>query len=99
MPMLVERIAYRAAQRLRVSWYFGQKWLSARLTDEVPAPPELKARMPDRARILADLRALLDEDWRNIARRAGRASNVPTLIPKKRRLRRPCPRSPNMSQP
>jgi len=66
MPMLVERIAYRAAQRLRVSWYFGQKWLSARLTDDVPAPPELKQRMPDRARILADLHALLDQDWRNI---------------------------------
>ncbi|HKW52794.1 MAG TPA: methyltransferase domain-containing protein [Stellaceae bacterium] len=66
MPMLVERIAYRAAQRLRVSWYFGQKWLSARLTDDMPAPPELKERMPDRARILADLRALLDQDWRNI---------------------------------
>jgi ubiquinone/menaquinone biosynthesis C-methylase UbiE len=66
MPMLVERIAYRAAQRLRVSWYFGQKWLSSRLTEEVPAPPGLKERMPERARILADLRALLDEDWRNI---------------------------------
>ncbi|HET7594788.1 MAG TPA: class I SAM-dependent methyltransferase [Stellaceae bacterium] len=66
MSMLVERIAYRTAQRLRVSWYSGQKWLSARLTAEVPAPPELKERMPDRARILADLRALLDQDWRNI---------------------------------
>ncbi len=64
--MLVERIAYRAAQRLRVSWYSGQKWLSARLTAEVPAPLDLKERMPDRARILADLRALLDQDWRNI---------------------------------
>src|SRR5258708_28279923 len=66
MPSTLEWIAYRAAQRLRVSWYFGQKWLSARLTEEVPAPRELKERMPDRARILADLRALLDEDWRNI---------------------------------
>jgi ubiquinone/menaquinone biosynthesis C-methylase UbiE len=66
MPSTLEWIAYRAAQRLRVSWYFGQKWLSARLTDEVPAPAELRERMPDRARILADLRALLDEDWRNI---------------------------------
>jgi len=66
MPSTLESIAYRAAQRLRVSWYFGQKWLSARLTDAVPAPPELKERMPDRARILADLRALLDQDWRNI---------------------------------
>src|SRR5258708_3757280 len=66
MPSTLEWIAYRAAQRLRVSWYFGQKWLSARLTEEVPAPRELKERMPDRARILADLHALLDEDWRNI---------------------------------
>src|SRR5712671_6065412 len=66
MPSTFEWIAYRAAQRLRVSWYFGQKWLSARLTDAVPAPPELKERMPDRARILTDLRALLDQDWRNI---------------------------------
>ena len=66
MPSTLEWIAYRATQRLRVSWYFGQKWLSARLTDAVPAPPELKERMPDRARILTDLRALLDQDWRNI---------------------------------
>src|SRR5258708_20142512 len=66
MPSTLEWIACGAAQRLRVSWYFGQKWLSARLTEEVPAPPELKERMPDRARILADLHALLDEDWRNI---------------------------------
>jgi len=66
MPSTLESIAYRAAQRLLVSWYFGQKWLSARLTDAVPAPPELKERMPDRAHILADLRALLDQDWRNI---------------------------------
>ena len=64
--MTLERLAYRASQRMRVSWYFGQKWLSARLTAEVPAPPDLKERMPDRARILADLRALLEQDWRNI---------------------------------
>jgi ubiquinone/menaquinone biosynthesis C-methylase UbiE len=66
MPSTLDWIAYRATQRLRVSWYFGQKWLSARLTEAVPAPAELKERMPDRARILADLRALLDQDWRNI---------------------------------
>ncbi|HYM01833.1 MAG TPA: class I SAM-dependent methyltransferase [Stellaceae bacterium] len=66
MANTLEQIAYRASQRLRVSWYFGQKWLSARLTEPVSAPPELKARMPDRARVLGDLRALLDQDWRNI---------------------------------
>jgi ubiquinone/menaquinone biosynthesis C-methylase UbiE len=66
MANTLEWLAYRASQRLRISWYFGQKWLSARLTEEVPAPAELKERMPDRARILADLRALLEQDWRNI---------------------------------
>jgi ubiquinone/menaquinone biosynthesis C-methylase UbiE len=66
MASTLEWFAYRAAQRMRLSWYFGQKWLSARLTDDVPAPPELKERMPDRARILGDLRALLEQDWRNI---------------------------------
>jgi ubiquinone/menaquinone biosynthesis C-methylase UbiE len=66
MANTLEWLAYRASQGLRISWYFGQKWLSARLTSEMPAPPELKERMPDRARILADLRALLEQDWRNI---------------------------------
>jgi ubiquinone/menaquinone biosynthesis C-methylase UbiE len=51
---------------LRASWYFAQKWLSAQLTRDVPAPAELKERMPDRARVLADLRALFEQDWRNI---------------------------------
>jgi ubiquinone/menaquinone biosynthesis C-methylase UbiE len=63
----LEKFAYQAAQRLRISWYSGQKWLSSRLTETVSAPPELVERMPDRTRVLADLRALLEQDWRNIA--------------------------------
>ena len=66
MASALERIAYHTTQRLRVSWYSGQKWLSSRLTEAVAASPELRERMPDRARILADLRALLEQDWRNI---------------------------------
>ncbi|HXZ01969.1 MAG TPA: class I SAM-dependent methyltransferase [Stellaceae bacterium] len=67
MASALERLAYHATQRLRVSWYSGQKWLSARLTEGVAASPDLKRRMPDRAHVLADLRALLEQDWRNIA--------------------------------
>jgi ubiquinone/menaquinone biosynthesis C-methylase UbiE len=67
MASPLQRFAYRTAQQLRVSWYSGQKWLSARLTEGVAAPDELKARMPDRRRILADLDALIEQDWRNIA--------------------------------
>src|SRR6185312_8027507 len=66
MATPLEHLAYRTSQRLRVSWYSGQKWLSARLTEPVAVPAELEERMPDRAAILADLRALLEQDWRNI---------------------------------
>lgn len=66
MARSLERLAYRTSQRLRVSWYTGQKWLSSRLTESVPVSPELKERMPERGRLLADLRALLRQDWRNI---------------------------------
>jgi ubiquinone/menaquinone biosynthesis C-methylase UbiE len=66
MATALEKLAYHAAQRLRVSWYSGQKWLSAQLTERVAAAPELRARMPERSRILADLRGLIDQEWRNI---------------------------------
>jgi ubiquinone/menaquinone biosynthesis C-methylase UbiE len=66
MASTFERLAYQASQQLRVSWYSGQKWLSSRLTDRVAAPAALRERLPDRARILADLQALLRQDWRNI---------------------------------
>jgi ubiquinone/menaquinone biosynthesis C-methylase UbiE len=64
---VLERVAYSTAQRLRLSWYGGQKWLSARLTGPVPVPATLEARLPDRMRLMADLGALLEQDWRNIA--------------------------------
>lgn len=66
MATSLERLAYRTSQRLRVSWYSGQKWLSARLTERVEIPPELEERLPERSRLLADLRQLLRQDWRNI---------------------------------
>jgi ubiquinone/menaquinone biosynthesis C-methylase UbiE len=67
MPSSVGRAAYNAAQAARVSWFFGQKMLAARLSRPVPLPDRLKGRpMPDRQKILADLWALLQQDWRNI---------------------------------
>lgn len=66
MASRLEHLAYRASQQLRVSWYSGQKWLSSRLTERIPVAPELAERMPERGRVLADLRALLEQDWRNI---------------------------------
>jgi hypothetical protein len=66
MASAFEHLAYQASQQLRVSWYSGQKWLSSRLTERIAAPAALRERLPDRTRILADLQALLREDWRNI---------------------------------
>ena len=67
MPRSVGNLAYNAAQAARVSWFFGQKLLAARLSRPVPLPASLKGRpMPDRQKILADLWALLRQDWRNI---------------------------------
>src|SRR5271169_3480023 len=67
MPSALDKFAFDAAQAVRVSWYFGQKLLAARVSRPLPLPEALRGRpMPDRRRILADLRALIEQDWRNI---------------------------------
>jgi ubiquinone/menaquinone biosynthesis C-methylase UbiE len=68
MATALDKLLYDTAQAARVSWFFGQKLLAARLSKPMPLPEEFKGRaMPDRRRILGDLRKLLDQDWRNIA--------------------------------
>ncbi len=68
MPTALDKLVYDATQAARVSWFFGQKLLAARFSKPLPLPEHLKDRpMPDRRRILADLRKLLEQDWRNIA--------------------------------
>src|SRR5271165_5411159 len=67
MPSGLDKFAFDAAQAVRVSWFFGQKLLAARVSRPVPLPEPLRGRpMPDRPRILADLWALIEQDWRNI---------------------------------
>jgi ubiquinone/menaquinone biosynthesis C-methylase UbiE len=67
MPSSFDRLAFTAVQAGRISWFFGQKLLAARLSRPVPLPDHLRGRrMPGRQRILADLRALVEQDWRNI---------------------------------
>jgi ubiquinone/menaquinone biosynthesis C-methylase UbiE len=67
MATAIEKLVYDTAQAARVSWFFGQKLLAARLTKPMKLPERLKGRaMPDRRRILGDLRKLLEQDWRNI---------------------------------
>jgi ubiquinone/menaquinone biosynthesis C-methylase UbiE len=67
MASALDKLLYDAAQTARVSWFFGQKMLAARLSKPMPVPERLKGReMPDRRRILGDLRKLLEHDWANI---------------------------------
>lgn len=67
MPSALDKLAFTTAQAARISWFFGQKLLAARIGRPVPVPAALRGRpMPDRRRILADLRALIEQDWRNI---------------------------------
>jgi ubiquinone/menaquinone biosynthesis C-methylase UbiE len=67
MPSTLDKVAFNAMQAARISWFFGQKLLAARMGRPVPVPERLRRRpMPDRRRILADLQALIAQDWRNI---------------------------------
>jgi ubiquinone/menaquinone biosynthesis C-methylase UbiE len=67
MPAPFDKFAFDAAQAARISWYFGQKLLAARLGRPLPLPASPRARpMPDRRRILADLWALIAQDRRNV---------------------------------
>jgi ubiquinone/menaquinone biosynthesis C-methylase UbiE len=67
MPTGFDKLAFDTTQAARVSWFFGQKLLAARMSRPVPLPEALRGRaMPNRQRILRDLRALIEQDWRNI---------------------------------
>jgi ubiquinone/menaquinone biosynthesis C-methylase UbiE len=67
MPLALDKLAFNATQAARVSWFFGQKLLAARVSRPVPLPEPLRGRpMPDKRRILADLRTLIEQDWRNV---------------------------------
>jgi ubiquinone/menaquinone biosynthesis C-methylase UbiE len=67
MRYSLDKLSFNAAQAARISWFFGQKLLAARMSRPVSLPETLRGRpMPGRERILADLRALIEQDWRNI---------------------------------
>ena len=67
MPSRFDKLAFDTTQAARISWYFGQKLLAARMSRPMPLSEALRGRaMPNRERILRDLRALIEQDWRNI---------------------------------
>jgi ubiquinone/menaquinone biosynthesis C-methylase UbiE len=71
MTTALDKITFEAAQTARIGWFFGQKLLAAKMSRPTPVPDRLRERfrgrpMPDRHRILADLKALFEQDWRNV---------------------------------
>jgi len=67
MASSLDRLVFEAGQAARIGWFFGQKILAQRVTRPLPIPERLRGRrVPDRRRLLADLRHLLEQDWRNI---------------------------------
>jgi len=68
MATSFDKLSFEARQAARVGWFFGQKLLAQRFAKPVDLPPSLRGRpVPNREQLLADLRALFAEDWRNIA--------------------------------
>jgi len=67
MATATQRLAYAASQTARIGWFFGQYALAARITGPaVPAEERPAGPYPSTTEILADLRVLLERDWRNI---------------------------------
>ena len=62
----LERAAYTVGQGARVGLYWGQYWLSARLTKPVKSPEPIEGPFPKTDIILRDLQALLARDLENI---------------------------------
>src|SRR5258708_1817019 len=61
MATAFDKLFYDTAQAARVSWYFGQKLLAARLTKPIKLPAPLKGRaMPSRQALVPLGEALLE---------------------------------------
>lgn len=63
-PLL--RSSYALSQAARIGLYFGQYWLSARLTKPVQPKRPIEGATPKTAAILDDLRRLMQRDMANI---------------------------------
>jgi ubiquinone/menaquinone biosynthesis C-methylase UbiE len=68
MATALDKLVFDAAQTARIGWFAGQKLLARRLSRPVKLPERLRNRqMPASRRLSADLRQLLERDWRNVA--------------------------------
>lgn len=67
MASALDRISYAARQAARVAWYAGHYAAGRRLLKPMPKPDFPIGPTPTRADMTADMRALFEREWRDIA--------------------------------
>ena len=63
----LDRLSYAARQAARVAWYAGHYAAGRRLLKPMPKPDYPIGPTPSRAEMTADMRALFEREWRDIA--------------------------------
>jgi ubiquinone/menaquinone biosynthesis C-methylase UbiE len=67
MASTLDRLTYAARQTVRVAWYAGHYAAGRRLLRPMPKPGYPIGPTPSRAEMTADMRALFEREWRDIA--------------------------------
>ena len=67
MASTLDRLSYAARQTARVAWYAGHYAAGRRLLKPMPKPDFPIGPTPSRAELTADMRALFEREWRDIA--------------------------------
>jgi len=67
MVSSLDRLSYAARQTARVAWYAGHYAAGRRLLKPMPKPDFAIGPTPTRAELTADMRALFQREWRDVA--------------------------------
>jgi len=67
MVSALDRLSYTARQTARVAWYAGHYAAGRRLMKPMPKPDFAIGPTPGRAELTADMRALFQREWRDVA--------------------------------
>lgn len=67
MASTLDRLSYAARQTARVAWYAGHYAAGRRLLKPMPKPDFPIGPTPSRAELTADMRALFEREWQDIA--------------------------------
>ncbi|WP_395711189.1 class I SAM-dependent methyltransferase [Reyranella sp.] len=67
MASTLDRLTYAARQTARVAWYAGHYAAGLRLLKPMPKPDYPIGPTPSRAELTADMRALFQREWQDIA--------------------------------